>query len=450
METKRRVLLIAYYFPPFGMGGVQRAAKLAKYLPCFGWDVTVLTVKDIVYYQRDESLLEDVRSADIQRTGSLDPLRLAYIVSRRKQKSGAGSHNSTRAKLFRFLERRLFIPDSKKLWIPFAYFRGLQIIKRQNIKAIFSTAPPFSSHLLAYLLSSSSRLPWTADFRDGWTNNDFLPKRRMLYRSLHGSLEKLVIKNADKVAGISRNIVNFLQELEPQEKKKFTVVYNGFDDEDFEPIEDEFKKFRVTMLGTVTEWADPSVFIPAIRRAAESNPDLKKNIDIQIIGNILHAAFRNALNHSGIKDFFTVTGYLPHKEAVKRLVQSHLLLFPVTKYDSPGIITGKLYEYLASGVPILAHAPPGEARDILKNYGEDTFLDDGKNEDNTADFILKQFVLWQEQTEMKHAAAPKAEPYKNDKLQAFSRKNQAKTIAGMLNEITGSAPAKVEQGRSER
>ena len=101
MEQMQRVLLIAYYFPPCGMGGVQRAAKLAKYLPQYGWEVTVLTVKDIAYYQKDESLLEDIKQADIRRTGSLDPLRLAYIFTGKSGKHAAVRNNTAGAKLYR-------------------------------------------------------------------------------------------------------------------------------------------------------------------------------------------------------------------------------------------------------------------------------------------------------------------------------------------------------------
>jgi len=436
VEQKKRVLLIAYYFPPCGMGGVQRAAKLAKYLPQFGWDVTVLTVKDIAYYQKDESLLEDVQSAEIKRTGSLDPLRLAYIFSGKSGTHNAVRSNNIGAKLFRFIERCLFVPDSKKLWIPFAFARAARIIKQQNIRAVISTAPPFSSHILTLFLARSFRLPWVADFREGWTNRDILPPPAF-YRSINRILEKLVVKKADKVVGISQRIINFLQEIEPHKKEKFTLVYNGFDEDDFKPriLGAETGNFTITFLGTAAEWTDPSVFIPGICRAAERNPVFKEYLDLQIVGNILHSAFMEAINQSAIKDRTTITGYLPHRQAIKRLMKSNILLFPVTIYNTTGYITGKIYEYLASGIPVLAHTPAGEARNILSQFSDETFFDDGKNDEKTAEFILEKFAQWHSNLQTKKSSCVESEPYKRKDFEIFSRKNQAKTIAGLLDEI---------------
>ena len=88
---EKKVLVLAYYFPPLGMGGVQRVAKFAKYLPLFGWKPLVLTVKDVEYLVLDPSLLKELPSeVEIFRTGSFDPLRILFIWRRlwgkRKQK----------------------------------------------------------------------------------------------------------------------------------------------------------------------------------------------------------------------------------------------------------------------------------------------------------------------------------------------------------------------------
>ena len=100
MSTLRNVLILSYYFPPMGLGGVQRVQKFVKYLPLFGWRPIVVTVKDVKYYGRDESLLQELPPAAlVYRTGSYDPLRVAHRmgVQPDTEKAGEGIRNFTKS-----------------------------------------------------------------------------------------------------------------------------------------------------------------------------------------------------------------------------------------------------------------------------------------------------------------------------------------------------------------
>ncbi|MCX6825673.1 MAG: hypothetical protein NTV06_00185, partial [candidate division Zixibacteria bacterium] len=144
MPLRKNILLVSYYFPPLGMGGVGRPYSLFKYLPDYGYDVTVLTVKTILYPEYDHSLLAGVDKAKIARTGSFDPARLLYLVGLRNKKALESS-----------LLRKggwLYFPDSKRGWNLLATPRAKNIIKQKNIAAVITTTPPPSSHLIGMKL----------------------------------------------------------------------------------------------------------------------------------------------------------------------------------------------------------------------------------------------------------------------------------------------------------
>ena len=164
----KRVLIISYNFPPMGMGGVQRATKFAKYLPSFGWEPIILTVKDVDYFAKDYTLLKELSSdTKVIRTGSFDPLRLSYLlksIMKKNKKSRGETYTPLKAKILSWL----FFPDNKIGWIPFALSKGLKICKNEKIDLIFSTSPPPSLHLIGYFLKKLTGKVWLADFRDEW------------------------------------------------------------------------------------------------------------------------------------------------------------------------------------------------------------------------------------------------------------------------------------------
>ncbi|MGH7455513.1 MAG: hypothetical protein ACRENG_29435, partial [bacterium] len=129
-QQTKRVLLVAYYFPPLGMGGTQRVAKWVKYFLRLGWEVTVLTVKPIAYYAFDDSLLDELKGARIIRTGSLDPARLLYLFRRKKARRANGKGGST-SWLYWFLT-----PDAKILWLPIALWQAWREIRQQKIPLV--------------------------------------------------------------------------------------------------------------------------------------------------------------------------------------------------------------------------------------------------------------------------------------------------------------------------
>src|SRR3990172_4970802 len=178
----RKVLFIAYYFPPLGMGGTQRVAKFAKYLPEFDWQPYIVTVKNIAYYSYDETLIKDIAKVKVIRTGSFDPQRLFYILNKFKKKQASAAGLSPKKRKLNQVLNWLLIPDTKILWLPFVLFHAVKIIKRENIKHIITTSPPHSVHLAGFLLKIFFGIKWFADFRDGWISGNFQSEPTFFHR----------------------------------------------------------------------------------------------------------------------------------------------------------------------------------------------------------------------------------------------------------------------------
>ncbi|MFC1730322.1 glycosyltransferase [candidate division KSB1 bacterium] len=435
MPDKKRLLLISYYFPPLGMGGVQRAAKFAQYLPEYGWDVTVLTVRDIAYYARDRSLLNDVKNVDIQRTGSLDPLRLAFLLSGRKNSIAAAAGTpSILSRIFRFIDRKLFVPDSKILWNGFAFRRAVKLVKTYRFSAVLSTAPPFSTHLLAMKIAKILKIPWIADFRDGWTTMDFLPPERKLYMKFHRYFEKKTIRKADTYLAVSQKILNDLAKDSDTPDERGILIYNGYDEQDFTQVPPDRSSFNLTFMGTVTKWADPSVFFKAIRAAADLHKSMSEYLKINIVGNILDSRLIKTAGAYDLENKLIMTGYLEHKKAVELVCKSQVLLFPITNLTSPGVITGKLFEYCASGKPIVAYVPEGEASNLLREMRPDTHFCTENNYMETADYIKERFLEWEQGSVDVLEEAKQL--YKNPNFNRYTRRYQTGRVADILNTLT--------------
>ena len=252
-QTSRTVLFLAYMFPPLGGGGVQRSLKFVKYLPANGWNPVVLSVRPISYYVYDPQLLAEVpASVEVVRSHSLDPLRLSALVFRdgkrgalrERTQHAVFSEDSRIVRLYRALRRIAFFPDAQLGWIPFAFERGLRIIKTTRVRVIYSPAAPYSSAVTAYLLSKVTGLPYVIDFRDGWTDDAYHAPPTSLHRRAHRSLERLVVTNASAICVYGNWLGEKLAKRYPKVKNRITEITNGFDPSDFEEVDVAPKKSR--------------------------------------------------------------------------------------------------------------------------------------------------------------------------------------------------------------
>jgi glycosyltransferase involved in cell wall biosynthesis len=354
---EKKVLFIAYYFPPLGMGGVQRAAKFAKYLPLFGWKPLVLTVKDVQYPAKDPSLLEELpHEVKVIRTGSFDPLRISFLLrnffgKRKKEPESAKGVKAKRSKLSSWL----FFPDSKIGWIPFALFASLKLAREERIDLIFTTSPPPSLHLVGYLLKLLTGKPWVADFRDPWMGYRFEIYPTSLHKLLKDRLEGLIVKHADTVICANPCVTERMTE-QVCEPGKIVTISQGYDAQDFDTgVTGKSRPFTLGYLGTFSSDCNPEPVFLALRDLTGQKLISKDNMKFVHVGLPLGIDLDGLIERYGLKDVLERKGYLSHGEALEQMKDASVLLL-VTSND-PRVFPAKIFEYLAFGKPVLGVVP---------------------------------------------------------------------------------------------
>lgn len=425
----KTVLILAYYFPPLGMGGTQRTAKFVKYLPQFGWQPIVITVKDVAYHATDFSLLEDVKFAQVVRSGSLDPQRLLKIFF---PESKSSPTNGSSRRVLRALNRLLswiFIPDTKWLWLPFAVLKARKLIRRQKVDCVLTTAPPHSVHLAGVLLKKLTGLPLAVDFRDGWSGGNFQNEPTAFHRWLNRKLETYVLKSADGVIAVSQRLTEKLRSKMSGNSQKFFTITNGFDSDDFidAPANLSAAKFTITYCGAVTAMAPLEGFWAGLDLFLRRHPEARSEIEVKLIGQkLVENVFEPILKFS-LEEVVGCLGYLPHRDVIPYLRQSQLLLYPIADWASDDFIPGKTFEYLAAGAPVLALGPQTEGVKILQKYGS-VEMCAHTDAEAIAGVIAKYFALFK---------AGMLRKQQNPEVQQFGRKclsgRLAEVLAGMMH-----------------
>src|SRR3990167_7469472 len=336
----RKALFVAYFFPPLGGAGVQRTTKFIKYLPKFGWNSAVLTAKNPTFLYYDESLFKDIPSeTKIYRSFHFDPFGGRFKKTLKKTDAEIKPSLTQFLKtLFknssRFVYRNFFPLETLQIWSLSAYFKGLEIIKKDKVDLIYSTFSPAANHFIAYFLKKKTGLPWVADFRDVWIDSSVLPLQgpRKVFESF---LERLVAKNSDKIVVVSDSIGKNLIEKYNLDHKKVITITNGYDDEDFK-VKGEIDpmKFTITYTGSIYRTRSPATFFRALKNLFDEIPSSRKTVEVNFIGDFLDKESLNLVEKLDLRENVNFLDYVPHKEAIKRNLSSDLLFLVVDYKDS--------------------------------------------------------------------------------------------------------------------
>lgn len=370
----KKVLIITYYWPPSGGAGVQRWLKFTKYLPEYGWIPYVLTVDEnfASYPQTDISLNSEIDpNLKVFRTKSFEPLQLYKKFGSSKEVPFGGFSNSgkinIKEKIARTIRGNLFIPDARIGWNRYAYNKAAEIIENENIGVVITTGPPHSTHLIGKKLRNKYPVKWLADFRDPWTDIYYYKSlyHTCLARWIDKRMERSVIQNCDEFITVSNDVKLILSSKTKDLTKKGITITNGYDDEDFQdPQINRCETFTITYTGTIARSYHIDNFILAIQQLPSS---IRDQIVIRFVGNVPNEIVLMFIE-AGLKDHLEIIKYVPHPKAIQYMFETTVLMMAIP--DTPnnaGIITGKLFEYLASRRPILALGPKnGEVDRILE------------------------------------------------------------------------------------
>src|ERR1700690_1537129 len=236
-SDNKKILFISYHFPPSTAVGGMRTANFVKYLPLYGWNPYVLTIKDVSIKEEDTSGLNGMKAERIFRTGKFPrvfsqayiKLKEAYgghssekststrqTVASDSQISNAPSHSETLSrKLRRWILSFITLPNGERNWIFPAVLRAVQEIKRNNISVIFTSGPPHSVHLVGLLVKAITGVKWVADYRDPWVlvGSKIFFSTCALSVNIERRLERQVITKADLILSTTERLCSTFKEL---------------------------------------------------------------------------------------------------------------------------------------------------------------------------------------------------------------------------------------------
>lgn len=434
----KKVLILTYYWPPSGGAGVQRWLKFTKYLKTYGWEPIIYTAENGEMPVIDLSLLKDVpEELTILKTPIWEPYQLykRFIGRKKDDKINASflSENKKAGlseKISIWIRGNFFIPDARKFWIkPSIKYLKNYIIKN-NIEYIISSGPPHSMHLIALGLKNKfTSLKWVADFRDPWTNIDFYDKLMLTKRAnkKHHAQELQVLNNADIILsigkGMSDEFLNIYQKSGGKNLNKFKVISNGFDTDDIKTIDIvKDKKFSIAHIGTLVKDRNPIVLWKVLKKLTDSRADFKSQLEIKLVGKV-DIFVKEQLENFGLINYVNKIEYLPHSEVIIEQQKSKVLLLLINNTkNAKDILTGKFFEYMASGSPILAIGPiDGELADIIKQT-QTGLISNFEDEITLEKNILNLFVNQSIQTN-------------GEEVIKYSREELTKKLCELLNEL---------------
>ena len=356
-----KVLLVTMYFPPAGGGGVQRPLKFATHLPALGIETHVLAPDDPKWFHSDPDLLPPTQ-AWIHRARYLGP-RARKLADELHGQRGL-ERLSTQA---RSLSRRVLVPDENVTWNLTAIPAAVRIARAEGIDVVITTSPPNSVHLIGAAVKRTTGARWVADLRDSIVGH---PHRRVesaavrAKEKVSASVARLVARQADAIVAASAAIADEALTLDPA--GVVTTILNGADFDDFAGLEYRpGARFRITHTGSFFGKRDPRPFLTAL---TESGLD---DVVARFVGDF-RVADREWTEKLGLGERLELHPYVARRDALalQRDSEALLLLIPDAGGRGQGVLSGKVFEYLAAERPILAAVPPdGAAAELIRETG---------------------------------------------------------------------------------
>lgn len=375
-----KLLLLAYYYPPMGGAGVQRALKFSKYLGECGVQTHVLAGHDPAY-TADASLVADIPSqVAVQRIEHRALLQrlVAWRAQRRTAAPAAAVAAPARAARSPWRDAALAayaslqFPDDKAGWARRAHAAARRLVREQGIQLILSSAPPLSSHGLAARLARECGVPWVADWRDLWTDNPAYaaPGWR---RALDRRLEQRWLASAAGVVTVTPTLQRVLA-AKVAGRCEVALIPNGYDEADFDAVEPAPREpgiFRIVHAGTLYGHQSPLPLLLAADALITRQPALAARLRLRFVG-LVGTRFETMLaefaaQHPGVLER---TGFVEHRRAVAEMLGADLLLLIIGGGSAArGVLSGKIFEYLRAHRPVLLVGPAdGDAAQLLRAH----------------------------------------------------------------------------------
>jgi glycosyltransferase involved in cell wall biosynthesis len=437
-----RVLIVSFYFPPAGGGGVQRVLKLCRHLPELGIDVDVLAPDDPKWSAVDPGLAADIpASTTVHRARYRGPSHAQTPAARLAAAHGVGAIG-LRAVL---LGRSLLLPDPEIAWLPDAVRSGTRAVRERTIDVVLSTSPPNSMHVVAAAIARRCGVPHVADFRDSWLAN---PHRRYERRSVRAKravearIAHRALRRVAAVSAVTPSIAEEAAVLAPA-GTPVQVVANGCDFDEFEGLAyRRGERMRIVHAGSFFGQRSPRPFLGAFAALLRARPELRSRVQAAFLGELRPADREWALG-LGLGDALALEGFRPHAEALASMRAADVLLLLVPRAGGRGlsVVSGKVYEYLAAERPIVALVPPeGDAATLLRETGS-AWIADPDDEGVITVALAEAVGAW----EADRLGERRLTPEWRERL---DRRTRARELAELLRSVTADRSRPARQSRS--
>ena len=449
----RRVLVLAYFFPPVGGVGIERTLKHVTYLPDHGWQPVVVTVTGSGYRIVDPATEARVPpGVEVHRAGTAEPAHLRRalggLVGGRRTVTGASAAPGTPGAVtggggrLRGLANRVwgnviplvFFPDDQVLWARGATRMALRVHAVDRVAAVYSSSPPISGHLAAERVARRARLPWIADFRDPWIGNAFARPLNPLHRRIQQRLERRIVEGADRVVVSTAGMRQQFADRYPGRADRVVHIPNGYDPLDLQvPAAERADDgtFRLTYAGSLHAMSELDLFLDGLELLLKRRPEVRERLRVDFVGWFSAANQTIAERRfPALQPVVRQVGFVPRDRAIALQRASDAGLLIISGTGNRGVVaTSKIYEYLGLDLPVLAVVPPGEVRQILGG------LEWGVVADPTPEAVARGL---EEIIALPSPARP-ADPEGR-----YERRNLSAKLAGLLDEVTEGAEPRAQ------
>jgi len=426
----RHALFIAFHYPPeASSSGVLRTLKYTRFLPEFGWRVSVVAPDVNAYDVRDPGLEAQIPSG-------VRVVRTRFLNVKR--------HLSFRDIYPGFVA----LPDVWIGWLPWAVRAARRIITDDPIDVIYSTSPHATAHVIARRLVKTSGHPWVTDFRDPWIEDPPEPgtPNGPIYRTLNRWLERDVVRRSAAVVASTAHLRDLLRERYANEARgKFHFIANGYDESDFAGLPPQAERpsarLRVVHAGSINAgFRDPRPVFASLARLIEAGHLRPDECELRFVGAGPYGEspeVRSAIEAAGLAGSVTFVARVPYEQSLQELAAADLLLLLQASDDTVGLVPAKLYEYLRAAKPVLALVRTGAVTEIM---GETRggWAVDPRNEAALAAALADAVVAWRSGT----LADRRPEL---GVLRRFDRRSLAGELARLFDSVSRSPAAPVDE-----
>jgi glycosyltransferase involved in cell wall biosynthesis len=415
-----KALIVSFYFPPAGGGGVQRPLKFATHLPELGVETHVLAPDDPKWIHRDDEL-QPPTLAWVHRA------RYLGTSGRKPAEELHGTQGLARvSKQAQLFGRRLLVPDENVGWNLTAIPAAIRIVRSEGIDVVVTTSPPSSVHLIGAAVKRATGVKWVADLRDSVVAHPHRRAERLAVRAKEQgehAVAKLIARSADAITCVSDAIADEMRDRSP--RGPVLTISNGSDFDDFAGLERrDTDRFRLTHTGSFFGKRDPRPFLTALQQS-----DLD-DVVVRFLGDF-RAADREWAETLGLGDKLELIAYAPRRRSLElqRDSEALLLLIPDAGGRGKGVLSGKVFEYLAAERPILAVVPPdGAAAGLIRNANAGVVVapDDV---DGMAQALRDLHARWR-------AGVLDGPPLSDEWRRKVSRRTRSEELAHLLERVT--------------